>query len=35
MDKCENCGMNLNDDCVVVWKCPECGKAFKHGFSET
>lgn len=29
MDKCEKCGMILNDDCVVAWKCKECGKAFE------
>ena len=34
MDKCEKCGMYLNDDCIVVWKCPECGKAFKVRFSK-
>ena len=26
--------MYLNDDCIVVWKCPECGKAFKVRFSK-
>lgn len=34
MDKCEKCGTNLKDDCVAVWKCPECGKAFKVNFSK-
>ncbi len=27
--KCPECGTNLNDDCTVIWKCRECGKAFK------
>lgn len=34
MYKCEKCGTNLNDDCVVIWKCSECGKAFKVNFSK-
>lgn len=34
MYKCEKCGTNLNDDCAVVWKCSECGKAFKVSFSK-
>ena len=33
-NKCPKCGMNLNDDCIFVWKCPECGKAFKINFSK-
>lgn len=32
--KCSKCGTDLNDDCMIVWKCPECGKAFKVGFSK-
>ncbi len=31
--KCSKCGTDLNDDCMVVWNCPECGKAFKVNFS--
>lgn len=34
MYKCEKCGTNLSDDCVAVWKCPECEKAFKVSFSK-
>ena len=34
MNKCEKCGTNFNDDCVVVWKCSECGKAFKISYSK-
>lgn len=34
MCKCEKCGTNLNDDCVAIWKCSECGKAFKVNFSK-
>lgn len=34
MDKCEKCGINLDDNCTVVWKCPECEKAFKVSFSK-
>ena len=34
MNKCEKCGVNFSDDCIVVWKCPECGKAFKVSFSK-
>lgn len=29
MVKCEKCGMNLADNCIIVWKCPSCGKVFK------
>lgn len=32
--KCPECGTNLNDDCTVVWKCRECGKAFKASLSK-
>ncbi len=32
--KCPECGTNLNDDCAVVWKCRECGKAFKASLSK-
>lgn len=34
MYKCEKCGMNLNDDCIAVWKCSECNKAYKVSFSK-
>lgn len=34
MDKCEKCGMNLNDDCVAIWKCLECNRTFKVSFSK-
>lgn len=34
LNKCPECGTNLNDDCMTVWKCPECGKAFKVSFSK-
>lgn len=33
MDKCKKCGVKLFDDCIVIWTCPECGKAFKIKFS--
>lgn len=29
MIKCEKCGMNLADNCIIVWECPSCGKEFK------
>lgn len=32
--QCPKCGMDLTDDCMVVWKCSECGKAFKVSFSK-
>lgn len=32
--KCPKCGTDLNDDYMIVWKCPECGKAFKVSFSK-
>lgn len=32
--KCPKCGMDLNDDCMIVWKCAECGKAFKVSLSK-
>lgn len=32
--KCPKCGTNLNDDCMIVWKCAECGKAFKVSVSK-
>ena len=32
--KCPECGTDLNDDCIVVWKCRECGKAVKASLSK-
>lgn len=29
MYKCKKCEVTLSGDCIVVWKCPECGKAVK------
>ena len=33
MNKCDKCGANFLDDCIVVWKCSECEKALKVNFS--
>lgn len=32
MDKCKKCGVNFDDNCIIIWKCTKCGKAFKVDF---
>lgn len=32
--KCPKCETSLNDDCIVVWKCNECGKAVKFNLAK-
>lgn len=32
--KCPKCGVSLDDECITVWKCKECGKAFKANLAK-